>query len=174
MVDRQDCNGMSLNGVSLKQSVLTRRCCRKSRRTSMSSSVLSAGSFSRHSRTVSRTMSDWNTRHQCQRHQTHCGISVNVCVNIGVNIIVKNGVNISVNVSVNIGVIITANKCHNLWQYYDCQQCQHLSPSLSTSESTSINVNINVNVSFITSVTTSVKIIVKISVNIGINISCQY
>ena len=37
---------------------LTGKCCINSSRTSMSSSVLSEGSFSRHSRTVSRTIRD--------------------------------------------------------------------------------------------------------------------
>ena len=39
--------------------LLTGRCCRNSRSTSMSFSVLSAGSFSKHSRTVSRTIRDY-------------------------------------------------------------------------------------------------------------------
>ena len=41
---------------------LTGKCCRNSSNISMSSSVLSAGSFSRHSRTVSRTISDYNEK----------------------------------------------------------------------------------------------------------------
>ena len=42
----------------------TGKCCINSSRISMSSSVLSAGSFSRHSLTVSRTMRDWKYKHE--------------------------------------------------------------------------------------------------------------
>jgi hypothetical protein len=47
---------------------LTGRCCMKSRSTSMSSSVRSVGSFSRHSRTVSRTISDCNRKQYKMRY----------------------------------------------------------------------------------------------------------
>lgn len=43
-----------------KEYVLTLKCCMKSNNISMSSSFLSNGSFSKHSRTASRTGSDWN------------------------------------------------------------------------------------------------------------------
>ena len=52
--------------------VLTGRCCMKSSSASMSSSVRSDGSRSRHSRTVSRTISDYITH----RHTRHSYVAV--------------------------------------------------------------------------------------------------